>query len=257
MATASVRQAVEEARSNLSAPNPAGHSQFIKDPLAHFKSMPWCAELLSDPMILETVVPDRRTLPSGQYNFVRRVMSGATTVRACVSFVQRLQQQQSGAGGDGERVEGKAVSASKPLLQGGGPADGEDARNPFLLFNALLDLGEDLCSYPNTLHGGLFVVLMDEVMSTAANIQTSESFSFPKVKWILFSFRRKYWRSRHGLTSKTNHAAAFFPRANRTRGAHGPVQHYLPQGRQDAAGRAGPRPRGQARRPQDYRAGID
>ncbi|KAK0722246.1 hypothetical protein B0T26DRAFT_673968 [Lasiosphaeria miniovina] len=40
MASANARPAVEEAHSNPSAPNPAGHSQFIKDPLAHFKAMP-------------------------------------------------------------------------------------------------------------------------------------------------------------------------------------------------------------------------
>lgn len=59
-------------------------------------------------------------------------------------------------------------------MAGGGKGEGEDPRNPFLLFNALLDLGEDLCGFAGTLHGGVFAVLLDEVMGTAANFQARE-----------------------------------------------------------------------------------
>ncbi|KAK3390929.1 HotDog domain-containing protein [Podospora didyma] len=157
---------------------PKDHNQFIKDPVAHFRAIPWCAALLNDPAVLDVIVVDRRPLPSGESNFVRRVMNGPTTVRACVTFFRMLEptsgQKNKGAltGGVPGQEKGRAISASKELLQGGGPADGEDPKNPFLLFNALLDLGEDLCSYSNTLHGGLFAVLMDEVMGTAANFQS-------------------------------------------------------------------------------------
>ena len=68
-------------------------------------------------------------------------------------------------------IPAASLSRSGVLLSGGGKANGEDLRNPFLLLSALLDLGEDLCGYTNTLHGGLFTVLMDEVMGTAANFQ--------------------------------------------------------------------------------------
>jgi hypothetical protein len=60
------------------------------------------------------------------------------------------------------------------LLQGGGARDGEDPEKPFLLFNALLDLGEDLCGHKGTLHGGALVVLLDETMCAAADNQSRE-----------------------------------------------------------------------------------
>ncbi|KAK0643593.1 HotDog domain-containing protein [Cercophora newfieldiana] len=143
---------------------PENHNQFIKDPVAHFRAIPWCATLLNDPAVLETIVVDRRPLASGESNFVRRVMNSATTVRACVTFFRMVKA------GKGLAPEG-GLSKSEALLRGGGKEDGEDRRNPFLLFNALLDLGEDLCGFRGTLHGGLFAVLMDEVMGTAANFQ--------------------------------------------------------------------------------------
>ncbi|KAK4227838.1 HotDog domain-containing protein [Podospora fimiseda] len=137
------------------------HNQYIKDPVAHFKNMPWANALLSDPAIFETIVSDRRPLPSGESNFVRRVMNSGTTVRACITFFRVIKSHKD-----------QQITKAKNLVQGGGASDGEDPKNPFLLFNALLDLGEDLCSYAGTMHGGLFGVLMDEVMGTAANFQS-------------------------------------------------------------------------------------
>ena len=149
---------------------PESHSQFIKDPVAHFKAIPWCATLLADPAILDIIVVDRRPLPSGESNYVRRVMNSGTTVRACATFFRMLQpgRQQTAT------IPPEILSKSKGLLSGGGTADGEDMKNPFLLFNALLDLGTDLCGFKGTMHGGLLAVLMDEVMGTAANFQAGE-----------------------------------------------------------------------------------
>ncbi|OTB08132.1 hypothetical protein M426DRAFT_317232 [Hypoxylon sp. CI-4A] len=176
---------------------PTDHNQAVPDPLAHFNAIPWCARLLADPNIIEIVIPDRRALPSGESNFVRRTMNSATAVRACVTFFRtvdpaaprpaRNPSESAGAstfavyapsGGGG--VEGKGVrkeeetiiSKSKELLSGGGEKNGEDPRNPFLLFSALADLGVDCQSYPGIMHGGLYSVLMDEVMGTAANFQS-------------------------------------------------------------------------------------
>ncbi|KAI0171854.1 Thioesterase/thiol ester dehydrase-isomerase [Hypoxylon sp. FL1284] len=155
---------------------PTDHNQSVEDPLAHFEAIPWCASLLADRSILSVVVPDRRPLPDGESSFVRRVMNTPTTVRACLTFMRAV-----GGGGKKERDLGDGetnkndeppLSRSAPLLWGGGRDNGEDPRNPFLLFNALADLGEDLTSYVGTMHGGLYGVLMDEVMGTAANFQT-------------------------------------------------------------------------------------
>ncbi|KAI0387707.1 HotDog domain-containing protein [Hypomontagnella monticulosa] len=155
------------------------HNQSVPDPLAHFKAIPWCAALLTDKAILDTVVPDRRPLPSGESSFVRKTMNSADTVRACVTFIRMVRPMRAKPStnnnskpGQGDK-EKKALSGSEALLSGGGKENGEDMRNPFLLFNALADLGTDLQSFVGTMHGGLFGVLMDEVMGTAANMQAA------------------------------------------------------------------------------------
>ncbi|KAK1759430.1 HotDog domain-containing protein [Echria macrotheca] len=151
---------------------PQDHNQFVEDPLAHFRAIPWCRKLLDDPMVLETIIVDRRPIPSGESSFVRRVMNTGTTVRACITFLRMAQPPRRRTANDQDMMVGAApLSQSRELLRGGGDTDGENPRNPFLLVNALLDLGEDLCGYKGTLHGGLFTVLLDEVMGTAANYQ--------------------------------------------------------------------------------------
>ena len=146
---------------------PSDHKQHVTDPIAHFKAIPWCAELLSSPGVMNVTIPERKVLPSGESNFVRKVMNSGTTVRACVTFFQLVNKRTLAA-------DKRPMSKSTELLQGGGKADGEDPKNPFILMTALLDLGEDMCSYPGMLHGGLYSVLLDEVMGTAANFQTGK-----------------------------------------------------------------------------------
>lgn len=169
------------------------YNQSVPDPLAHFQAIPWCATLLASRANLQVIVPDRRPLASGESNFVRKTMNSPTTVRACVTFFRLLKPPKSklisppSSGGTGEvspaggaaavgAPKTKAVlSASDALLSsGGGKESGEDPRNPFLVFHALADLGEDMTSYVGTMHGGLYGVLMDEVMGTAANFQSRE-----------------------------------------------------------------------------------
>ncbi|KAK0751123.1 HotDog domain-containing protein [Schizothecium vesticola] len=150
-----------------SAP-PNNHNQFFADPFAHFRAIPWCRRLLDDPALLHSVIVDRRPLPTSEASFVRRVMNSGRTVRACVTFFRTV----TGLGIVGGEASPMPVSRSMRLLGGGGRENGEDdKRSPFLVVSALLDLGMDLCGYRDTLHGGLFAVLMDEVMGTAANHQ--------------------------------------------------------------------------------------
>ncbi|KAL2158997.1 hypothetical protein VTH06DRAFT_3028 [Thermothelomyces fergusii] len=132
------------------------HNQYVADPLAHFLAIPWAARLLTDPATFGIAVPDRRPLASsGGERLVRRVLNGAGTVRACVTFF------------------------AKPPARGGEQGDGEDPERPFLLFNVLLDLGEDLCGYEGVLHGGMLAVVLDETMCVAAGNQSRESALFP------------------------------------------------------------------------------
>lgn len=180
---------------------PKDHNQSVPDPIAHFQAIPWCAALLTDRAVLDTIVPDRRPLGSGESNLVRRTLNTPTTVRACVTFLRTVGRSPRGGrssspssssssspaptsgpegaaavsnGTDEAGAPRRPISKSAELLGGGGKDNGEDPRNPFLLFSALVDLGVDTQGYQGTLHGGLFGVLMDEVMATAANFQSGE-----------------------------------------------------------------------------------
>lgn len=155
---------------------PGKHNQYIKNPLAHFLGIPWTAKALTDPAVLDIVVSDRSPLAAGDMQFVRDTLNSATTVRACVTYFlklpsrdrpEELQRQQ----------EQQPVSKSKALLEGGGLQGGEDPNRPFLLFNALLDLGEGMCGFKGMLHGGAVVVLLDEMMCAAADNQSRGSSS--------------------------------------------------------------------------------
>jgi hypothetical protein len=141
------------------------HNQHMADPLAHFLSIPWTAKLLTDPAVLDIWVSDRRPLASGEKQFVRSVLNSEATVRACVTFSLRVP-----ASAESKR----AISKSTALLHGGGLEDGEEVGRPFLLFSALLDMGEGLCGFKGTLHGGALAVLLDETMCSAADNQSRE-----------------------------------------------------------------------------------
>lgn len=120
------------------------HGQYLSDPIGHFKSIPWCSELLSDKAIIHVAIPDRRQKLDGEYTFVKETLNSATTVRACVTYF-RLPK----------RVKGQVQP-------------GEDKKNPFVEISTLLDLGGGINSYAKTCHGGFIATVFDEVMGTAA-----------------------------------------------------------------------------------------
>lgn len=150
-------------------------------------------------------------VPNGDSSLVRKTMNSPTTARASVTFYRLVKSMKprsssssipsfggtgevspaggsapsdsnkssrSSKGGDKEKKQKNALSASEALLSGGGKENGENQRNPFVLFNALVDLGEDCQSFPGIMHGGMHGLLMDEVMGTAANAQAGESAPF-------------------------------------------------------------------------------
>jgi hypothetical protein len=126
------------------------HSQPTADPVAHFKAIPWCAKLLSDKSVVQVMVPDRTPLPSTESALVRETLNTPSTVKACVTFFRYF----------------------KPTA----PASetGENKKNPFLQLCCLLDVGSGINGYAKTAHGGIFGVVLDEVMGTAANMQAGE-----------------------------------------------------------------------------------
>lgn len=157
---------------------PGKHNQYIKNPLAHFLAIPWTAKALTDPAVLDIVVSDRSPLAAGDMQFVRDTLNSATTVRACVTYYLRLPSRDVPEEEQKQKQQQQQqlvpASKSKALLQGGGLQDGEDPNKPFLLFNALLDLGEGMCGFKGMLHGGAVVVLLDEMMCAAADNQSRE-----------------------------------------------------------------------------------
>jgi acyl-coenzyme A thioesterase PaaI-like protein len=61
------------------------------------------------------------------------------------------------------------VSSRQALLQESGPKIKEDTKTqPCLLFNALLDIGEQMSGFEGTLHGGATALFIDEAMGSVA-----------------------------------------------------------------------------------------
>jgi hypothetical protein len=139
------------------------HNQPTVDPVAHFKAIPWCAKLLSDKSVVQVVVPDRTPIPSTESALVRETLNTPSTVKACVTFFQYI----------------KPTAPSSET--------GEDQHNPFLQLCSLLDLGSGINGYAKTAHGGIFGVVLDEVMGTAANMQAGESNSSTSLSLSLLS----------------------------------------------------------------------
>lgn len=119
------------------------HGQFTNDPIQHFKSIPWCADLISDKRIIHVAIPDRRPKLNGEYTLVKETLNGESTVRACITYFRVPKRK------DGLRP-------------------GEDKKNPFVETNALLDIGSGVNSYAKTCHGGFMTTIFDEIMGTAA-----------------------------------------------------------------------------------------
>ncbi|KAL2072958.1 hypothetical protein VTL71DRAFT_10282 [Oculimacula yallundae] len=127
------------------------HGQYIPDPLSHFKSIPWCAALLSSKGIIHFAVPDRRSKLDGEGTLVKETLNSSTTVRACVTYF-------------------KLPKRSKGELK-----LGESKKSPFVEISTLLDLGAGVNSFARTCHGGFIATIFDEVMGTAAWQQAGDN----------------------------------------------------------------------------------
>jgi hypothetical protein len=125
--------------------NPASLGQYISDPLAHFEAIPWCAKLLSDKRIVGRETPNRTKTADGNSTLINETLNSSSTVRACTSFFRYVKTPTTDA-----------------------LDNGEDKKNPFLEFVALVDLGSGMDGWKNLVHGGVQGVMLDEVMSNAA-----------------------------------------------------------------------------------------
>jgi hypothetical protein len=117
------------------------------DPIDYFNSIP------SDKSIVSVQVPDRTPIASTESAFVRETLNTSNTVKACVVMLKYI----------------KPTEESKK--------NGDSKERPFIEVMALIDLQSGVNGYAKTAHGGIFGVVLDEVMGTAANMQ-SGAFSF-------------------------------------------------------------------------------
>jgi hypothetical protein len=146
----------------MSNSNLKHHSQPIVDPIAHFNSIPWCADLLSSKSILEIQVPDRTPISTTESTLVRETLNTSKTVKACVTYLKYIQPTEESR------------------------ANGETKEKPFIEVVALLDLQSGINGYANTAHGGFYGVVLDEVMGTAGNMQSGKTIcSFPSLTHVL------------------------------------------------------------------------
>ena len=138
------------------------YNQPTPDPIAHFKAVPWCASLLSNPKVVAVSVPDRNPLPSTEANIVRVTLNTPSTVKACVVFLQHPTREQRA-----EHV-------------------GETRERPFLEIGCLLDVGDGVAGRAHTMHGGVYAVVLDEVLSTVAYQQGGTSSIHPPLPILPF-----------------------------------------------------------------------
>src|SRR6266536_781883 len=141
-------------------PNPpSNYNQRVADSVAHFKAIPWCAELLADKSIVAVNAPDRTPIPSTESALVRETLNTPETVKACLTLLRYI----------------KPTKESRE--------NGDSKEKPFLEMVALLDLQSGVNGYAKTTHGGFYGVTLDEVMGTASNMQSG------KFSDLLSSFR--------------------------------------------------------------------
>ncbi|TVY12580.1 hypothetical protein LARI1_G009583, partial [Lachnellula arida] len=143
-----------------------------------FHSIPWCHALLTHPSILHTSIPDRTPIATTEASLVRETLNTSRTVKACVTFLRYVKpaltsaSSGNGIGSGKEDKEAKEMERDKEAaIEREMEARGEGKENPFLEYGALVDLGDGVNGYAGTAHGGFFGVVLDEVMSTAANAQ--------------------------------------------------------------------------------------
>lgn len=108
----------------------------------------WCQTLLNDPSYTDGTPNDRSRDPKGTTvnNLMSKTLFTPTTIRAIRYLYQPAantpQSSSSDIAHDPKRISGSLI--------------------------ALISLGSELCSYPDTLHGGINTVLVDEIAGALA-----------------------------------------------------------------------------------------
>ncbi|KAH8597833.1 HotDog domain-containing protein [Bisporella sp. PMI_857] len=103
---------------------------------AYFRSIPWCAKLLSDPAITITPTGSRQYKKTTEDAFFAKTLQTKDTISACLSFHKRPASPT-------ERIDE---------------------------IHTLLSLEYGVNGYPHVAHGGFVAVLIDEIMGVLLSI---------------------------------------------------------------------------------------
>jgi acyl-coenzyme A thioesterase PaaI-like protein len=119
---------------------------FIHPDNAHFESIPWCKNLLSDPAYLIVPSRSRHVKKDGEDALTGRTINSASTIAAWLTQI-------------------KIPTPEDGLI--------EELR-------ALMTLGPELDGYPHICHGGIQATILDEVMGNL--VGSNESRKFDKAR---------------------------------------------------------------------------
>ncbi|KAL4908718.1 hypothetical protein BDW74DRAFT_173950 [Aspergillus multicolor] len=115
----------------------------MADDIAHFHSIPWVSNLLSDPTFVTHPTPSRIFKSSTEDALFSTTLNTSTTIPACL-----LQY----------RPEPNTAPTSSTVL-------------PTSEIRLFFTLGPDLNGYPGVLHGGIVATLLDECMGLTLSLR--------------------------------------------------------------------------------------
>lgn len=104
---------------------------------ARFRSIPWCAALLSNPDFTPTVTASREPKASTEDSFFAETLQSDRTIRSCVSLQHN-------------------------------PSSAPDRAIPEV--RIILELGDGVNGHPNICHGGFVATVLDEAMGVLLTV---------------------------------------------------------------------------------------
>jgi acyl-coenzyme A thioesterase PaaI-like protein len=108
--------------------------------LSHFKAIPWCSALISNPAYKTTNTFSRQPKPSTEDSLIALTLSSPSTIKNCLSLYK------------------PAIPPSSFIEE----------------VTTLLTLGDGMNGGPNMLHGGIVATLMDDVMGTLLTVNKDQ-----------------------------------------------------------------------------------
>lgn len=138
--------------------------------LSHFKSNPWANSLISSPDYVPVETRSRTAKPSGEDSFFANTLGAADAIPHCLTLRKR-DIIPPGGPPSYSTAESGAGSTSKPASQT--PKHKPKSKPDMITLFHLERPG--VLGHPSIAHGGVVATLLDEVMSTAVELQIPDS----------------------------------------------------------------------------------